>query len=438
MLGRIDTRAIVAVATTLATFTISSSSTRAPDRSSYSGKLVSIQHLQTDFGDMCYAERIDPFEERTGLPADNLFDAFDNPVQAAQGNGNGNEISRPPVRTIRDTYPIYSSIAVDTQFNEVVLQDTNLFGIKVFNRLENTPAGVEASKPVRVIEGRETDLEYNNGLYVDPKNGDIYSVASDTADNMIVFPRSASGNTPPSRQLQTPHRNFATAVDEEKGEVFITIQYPPKVVVYRKEAAGNEKPLRVLEGPKTGLSDAHGMVIDVQKKLLFVSNWGNSSDYQVAGSGQFHLPSITVYSLDAKGDTAPIRTIQGPKTQLDWAAAMAIDPDAGYIFLANDLGDSVIGFKETDNGDVAPSRIIKGAKTLIKNPTGVAVDSKNNELWVSSLGNSSASAFPLAANGDVAPIRTIRSAPAARTSVKFGKPQAVAYDTKREEYLVPN
>jgi hypothetical protein len=372
------------------------------------------------------------------LPADNLFDAFDNPVQAAQGNGNGNEISRPPVRTIRDTYPIYSSIAVDTQFNEVVLQDTNLFGIKVFNRLEHTPAGVEASKPVRVIEGRETDLEYNNGLYVDPKNGDIYSVASDTADNMIVFPRSASGNTPPSRQLQTPHRNFATAVDEEKGEVFITIQYPPKVVVYRKEAAGNEKPLRVLEGPKTGLSDAHGMVIDVQKQLLFVSNWGNSSDYQVAGSGQFHLPSITVYPLDAKGDTAPIRTIQGPKTQLDWAAAMAIDPDAGYIFLANDLGDSVIGFKETDNGDVAPSRIIKGAKTLIKNPTGVAVDSKNNELWVSSLGNSSASAFPLAANGDVAPIRTIRSAPAARMSVKFGKPQAVAYDTKREEYLVPN
>jgi len=44
----------------------------------------------------------------------------------------------------------------------------------------------------------------------------------------------------------------------------------------------------------------------------------------------------------------------------------------------------------------------------------------------------------LSANGDVAPIRTIRSAPSGRTSVKFGKPQAVAYDSKREEYLVPN
>ena len=45
------------------------------------------------------------------------------------------ELTRPPVRTILDTYPIYSSIAVDTQFNEVVLQDTNLFGLKVFSRL---------------------------------------------------------------------------------------------------------------------------------------------------------------------------------------------------------------------------------------------------------------------------------------------------------------
>src|SRR5947207_12691112 len=152
MRGRIDTRAIFAVAVTIATFTISSSNTRAPDMTTgatgYSGRLVSIQSLQTDFGDMCYAQRIDPFEKNAALPAGNLFDAFDDTAHAAaQSTGNGTEISRPPVRTIRDTYPIYSSIAVDTQFNEIALQDTNLFGIKVFNRLENTPAGVEASKP---------------------------------------------------------------------------------------------------------------------------------------------------------------------------------------------------------------------------------------------------------------------------------------------------
>ena len=369
----------------------------------------------------------------------NLFNAFDDSAYAAaQSTADTADLTRPPVRTIRDTFPIYSSIAVDTQFNEVVLQDTNLFGIKVFNRLENTPANVDASKPIRVIEGEKTDLEYNNGLYVDPKNGDIYSVASDTADNMIVFPRDASGDVAPARLLKTPHRNFATAVDEEKGEVFITIQYPPKVVVYRKQASGDDKPIRVLEGPHTGIYDAHGMAIDVQKKLLFVSSWGNASDYRVAGTGKFYPPSINVYPLDASGDMAPLRVIQGPKTQLNWAGGMSVDPDGGYLYVANDHGDSVIAFRETDQGNVAPARILKGPKTGIKNPTGVAVDTKNKELWVSNLGNSSATAYPLTANGDVAPLRTIRSAPAGRTSVKFGKPQAVAYDSKREQYLVPN
>jgi hypothetical protein len=438
--NHISQRAILAAVVAIATLTISSSTTRAPDLTGISGRLVSIQALQTDFGDLCNWEPADAPERIAESPVTNLFAAFEETpaFAASQSTADTADVTRAPVRTIRDTYPIYSSIAVDTQFNEVALQDTNLFGIKVFDRLENTPANVDSSKPKRVIEGPKSDLEYNNGLYIDPKNGDIYTVASDTADNMIVFPRAAQGDVAPARKLKTPHRNFATAVDEEKGEVFITIQYPPKVVVYRKQASGDDKPIRILEGPHTGLSDAHGMVIDVQKKLMFVSSWGNASDYKVAGTGKFYAPSITVYPLDASGDTAPLRTIQGPKTQLDWAAAMAVDPDAGYVYLANDLGNSVIGFKETDNGDVAPTRVLKGPKTGLRNPTGVAVDSKNKELWVSSLGNSSATVYPLSANGDVAPLRTIRSAPAGRTSVKFGKPQAVAYDSKRQEYLVPN
>jgi 6-phosphogluconolactonase (cycloisomerase 2 family) len=435
-------RAILGAAVAIVALTVSSSSPRAPELTGISGRLVSIQELQTDFGDMRYWEPGDApvrVAESTGNNLNNLFDAFDDAAYAAgQSTGGTSDLTRPPVRTIRDTYPIYSSIAVDTQFNEVALQDTNLFGIKVFDRLENTPREVESSKPKRVIEGAQSDLEYNNGLYIDPKNGDIYSVASDTADNMIVFPRDAQGNVAPARKLKTPHRNFATAVDEEKGEVFITIQYPPKVVVYRKGASGDDKPIRVLEGEHTGIYDAHGVAIDVQKKLLFVSSWGNASDYKVAGTGKFYAPSITVFPLDASGDTAPLRTIQGPKTQLDWAAAMSIDPDGGFVFLANDVGDSVIAFRETDQGNVAPARILKGPKTGLKNPTGVAVDSKNKELWVSSLGNSSATAYPLSVNGDAAPLRTIRSAPLGRRSVKFGKPQAIAYDSKREQYLVPN
>jgi len=131
--------------------------------------------------------------------------------------------------------------------------------------------------------------------------------------------------------------------------------------------------------------------------------------------------------------------IQGPKTQLNWPGGMSLDPDTGDLYVANDMGHAVIVFRgPTDKGDVQPARVIKGKKTGLSYPTGIFIDTKNRELWVSNLGNSSASAFPLTASGDVAPIRTIRSAPRDKVSLRFGKTQAVAYDSKRDQILVPN
>ena len=405
-----------------------------------SPRLVSIEELP-DYGVICapdppnrHASMIAALEDK------NLFAAFqETAVHAASPEtGDTGEVTRPPVRTIKDTYPIYSSIAVDPLRDEVVLQDTNLFSIKVFNRRDNTPANVEATQPKRVIQGPHTLNEYNNGLYIDPQSGNIHSVAMDTADSMIVFPGGANGDVAPIRKLSTPHRNFATAVNEEKGEIYITIQYPPKVMVYRKEANGDEKPLRVLEGEHTRLYDTHGIVLDVKKNLMFVGTWGNASDHKVAGTGKFYPPSINVYPLDASGDTVPLRVIQGSKTQLDWAGGMSLDSDNGELYVANDVGNSILVFRETDEGDAAPARIIKGDKTALSHPAGISVDTKNKEVWVSNMGNSSATCYSLKANGNAPPVRTIRSAPLGRTSVKFGKPQAVAYDSKREQYLVPN
>ena len=117
---------------------------------------------------------------------------------------------------------------------------------------------------------------------------------------------------------------------------------------------------------------------------------------------------------------------------------MSLDTDSGELYVANDVEHSIIVFNETDKGDVPPKRVIKGKKTGLRNPTGVSVDKKNKELWVSNLGNSSATCYSLTANGDVAPLRTIRSAPAGKVSLKFGRTEAVAYDSKRQELLVPN
>ena len=117
---------------------------------------------------------------------------------------------------------------------------------------------------------------------------------------------------------------------------------------------------------------------------------------------------------------------------------MFVDEERQELYVANDVGDSILVFRGTDSGNVAPVRVIKGPLTQIKNPTGVFVDFKNDELWVSNMGNHRAVVFPRAANGNPAPLRVIRSAPAEKMALAVGNPGAAAYDGNREEILVPN
>src|SRR5262249_58783905 len=164
-------------------------------------------------------------------------------------------------------------------------------------------------------------------------------------------------------KLRRRPRAYARQVTEDKELFYLSVQYPPQVAVYRKLASGNEKPLRLIQGESTRLSDSHGIAIDAKNKLLFVNNWGNISDYRIPGSGRFEAPSITVYKLDADGDAPPVRVIQGPKTQLNWPGAMSVDPDRQELYVANDLGQAIVVFRESDSGDVQPVRVIKGQKT---------------------------------------------------------------------------
>jgi DNA-binding beta-propeller fold protein YncE len=90
------------------------------------------------------------------------------------------------------------------------------------------------------------------------------------------------------------------------------------------------------------------------------------------------------------------------------------------------------------SGDVAPLRVLKGPKSRVSNPTGVYLDKANNELWVASFGNHTAAVYNPMANGDVAPVRIIRSAPPNQPVPGLGNPHPLAYDSKREQILVPN
>jgi 6-phosphogluconolactonase (cycloisomerase 2 family) len=345
-----------------------------------------------------------------------------------------------PERTIRDLEPTYSAIAIDLRTNEVILQDNNLWSYRVFNRLDNTPPTARFTEPKRVVSGDKTEIQFNNGLYVDPKNGDIYSVESDVGDKMVVFTNDARGNVPPLRKLHTIHRVYNLAVDETRQEMYVTIEFPSEIDVYPKTASGEDLPIRRIIGPNTGLNSLHGIAIDEKNQLLYVNTWGHISDFRVAGTGRFEEPAIKVYALNASGDTPPLRVIQGDKTQLNWPAAMKLNPENGDLYVANDIGQSILVFANiaTAQGNVAPKRVIKGPKTKLSYPTGVALDLVHQEVWASNMGTASAVAFPLMADGDVDPIRIIRSAPEGKKALNFGRTTAVAYDSRRQQILVSN
>ena len=115
-----------------------------------------------------------------------------------------------------------------------------------------------------------------------------------------------------------------------------------------------------------------------------------------------------------------------------------IDERRGELFVANDTGNSVLVFKADAAGDVAPIRVLKGPNTGLNSPAGIFLDTKNDELWVSNYGNHALTVYSPTADGDTPPLRTIRSGPTGSQALMIGNPGALAYDTKREELLVPN
>ena len=429
----------------------------AADRLAY-GRLVKMDPLPDFDGDVCLIPAAVQREER--------FAAFQRQRGQMEFGSETTIFAGDPGRKIQDKYPAFAAIGFDNARGEVIVTDENLFQVLTFDRLENTPAGVDASKPKRVLSGDNTMIEFQSGLYIDPKNGDIFAPNNDTVDTLVVFQQGSNGDVAPKRALHTPHGTFGIAVDEKRSEMFLTTQHDSTIVVFRKEADKDEAPLRLLQGDDTGLADPHGIAIDPKEEVFFVANYGSRGlrratqeirtgvpglgkgrhkenwpygrEYAIPGSGSHAEPSISVHSLSARGNDRPVRVIKGPKTQLNWPTGIAFDPERRELFVANDMGPSVLVFDANAVGDVAPKRVLKGRKTKLANPTGVTLDAKNGELWVSNFGGHSATAYPIGAQGDTPPLRVIRAAPESAPSLMIGNPGALTYDSKRQEILVPN
>jgi DNA-binding beta-propeller fold protein YncE len=357
-----------------------------------------------------------------------------------------------PVRVIADPYPAFNGIAVDPANGLVVMSDPNRKSLLAYDRLSGASQGA-ASTPVHQVIGPDTFLGMIAGVVLDPQHREAYTANNDIEDTVVVMPYEATGDAKPARIFSVPHQAWGLALGHASDEIAVTVEVQNTVVFYRRQVQGVEAPVRMIRGEKTGLADPHGIYWDDAHSEIGVANHGNfkgvvrntgggceDAPEADAGeeAGQFKAPSISVYSANARGDTAPLRTITGTHTGLDWPMGVAQDPKHDTIVVANNGDSSILIFDRNARGDVAPVRTIRGSRTGIDRPIGVAVDPQNGEIWVSNWGDHSAVAFDSGAKGDVAPRRVIRSAPAGTPTPGFGNPMALAYDSKRDELLVPN
>ncbi len=333
------------------------------------------------------------------------------------------------------------------------MSDTNRKSLLIYDRAAGSKAG-EITQPIRQVIGPETQIGFVAGVAVDSVGREAYVVNNDIEDRMVVFPYDAEGNAKPLRILAVPHRAWGISLGRSRDEMAISVQ-TFGVLVYRREAKGLEAPLRSIRGPHTGLADPHGVYLDDTNNEIVVASHGNwnseaarsaevvldraqPSRAELPMGGRFQPPSLTIYPRTASGDVNPLRTIQGSRTHLDWPMGIDVDTVHNEIAVANNGDNSILIFQRTASGDVSPVRAIRGHRTGIDHPMGVAIDTKNEEIYVANFGEHSAVVFARAANGDEAPKRIIRNAPAGTPTGGFGNPMAVAYDSKREEILVPN
>ncbi len=227
------------------------------------------------------------------------------------------------------------------------------------------------------------------------------------AAGVLVFRGGAKGAEAPLRVIQGPRtrmiRPQTVAVDEQNGEIIVGDTSARSVLVFPREAQGDVIPRREIHGPKTGLLNVVGVGVDPVHNLVAVT-----SVSRIGGK-----TGIFLFPRDADGDVPPRAVISGPKTGMLHPWQVAIDAEAGKIFVAvinmdylppyeldkvraslkpdvqlpSPWGSENQGFIGVwdihDDGDVPPRAVIQGPASGLIHPAGVAFSSRDGEVFAS-------------------------------------------------------
>ena len=190
----------------------------------------------------------------------------------------------------------------------------------------------------------------------------------------------AEGPARPIRKIEGQRTKLGRTMhgisyDPIHDEFFVTQPFAQAILAFRGAASGEEPPIRTIQGPLTQLADPDRLDVDPVHNEIFVPE----------------NDRVLVFRRDASGNVAPIRSLNA----LEGTAgpdAVAVDPVHNLIAVASwegrrgDEKAMLLIYNRTDQGDAKPLRTIRGPRTGITGTFGLRIYPPRGWLFVAMSG----------------------------------------------------
>ena len=297
--------------------------------------------------------------------------------------------------------------------------------------------------PVRIIRGSPLNtpgamISNPFALTYDTKREEILVTSCVGHPRIAAFARTADKNAQPVRAIEgantkTNRTMHAIAYDAVNDEIIVPSRAGQAILTFRGNANGNEAPIRIIQGPKTGLRQFDKLSVDSVNNEILVFFGGQvwifdrTASGDVAPKRKLNPPGMSashavvdpihnllvvaggnkiwIFDRLAEGPDAKPKAIigGGPRSGLIVGNGMTLYPPTGKIIVnvAGDRDDdrpigvpftpeglasdkSYVGiWSIDDSGDVPAQWMIAGPKGMLRQPRGVTLDPKNKTLIVS-------------------------------------------------------
>lgn len=210
--------------------------------------------------------------------------------------------------------------------------------------------------------------------------------------------------------------------DHIHDEVFVPQQFGQAILVFRGAANGQEAPIRVIQGSRTQMRAMDRLTVDPYNDEIYVPEGQN----------------VLVFDRAANGNVAPKRVLGGPDTGFTAAASVGVDHLRDLIVIGGHLrGESrqgtaqLVVFDRTAGGNAKPKRVIAGPASRLTSLGNIRVYPERGLIFVIQQVSGYVGVWSIDDDGDVPPRFTVGG-----PDGMLQKPRGLDLDPKHNAVIV--